>query len=46
MAHGRYLAEKEGIRLIPDPERPKSGENVFVRCIVLDKAGFPMEMVR
>jgi hypothetical protein len=43
MAHGRYLAEKEGIRLIPDPERPKSGENVFVRCIVLDKAGFPME---
>ncbi|MDG0964057.1 MAG: CARDB domain-containing protein [Opitutales bacterium] len=43
MAHGRYLAEKEGIRLIPDPERPKSGENVFVRCIVLNKAGFPME---
>lgn len=43
MAHGRYLAEKEGIRLIPDPERPKSGEKVFVRCIVLDKAGFPME---
>ena len=43
MAHGRYLAEKEGIRLIPDPERPKSGENVFVRCIVLDKAGFPLE---
>ncbi len=43
MAHGRYLAEKEGIRLIPDPERPKSGENIFVRCIVLDKAGFPMQ---
>jgi hypothetical protein len=43
MAHGRYLAEKEGIRVIPDPERPKSGEKVFVRCIVLDKAGFPME---
>lgn len=43
MAHGRYWAEKEGIRLIPDPERPKSGENVFVRCIVMDKAGFPME---
>ena len=37
------MAEKEGIRLIPDPERPKSGENVFVRCIVLDKSGFPME---
>ena len=43
MAHGRYLAEKEGIRVIPDPERPKSGEKVYVRCIVLDKAGFPME---
>ena len=43
MAHGRYLAEKEGIRVIPDPERPKSGEKVFVRCIVLDKAGFPLE---
>ena len=26
MAHGRYLAEKEGIRVIPDPERPKAGE--------------------
>jgi hypothetical protein len=43
MAHGRYLAEKEGIRVIPDPERPKTGEKVFVRCIVLDKAGFPLE---
>jgi hypothetical protein len=43
MAHGRYLAEKDGIRVIPDPERPKSGEKVYVRCIVLDKAGFPME---
>jgi len=43
MAHGRYLAEKDGIRVIPDPERPKSGEKVFVRCIVLDKDGFPME---
>ncbi|MEC9123882.1 MAG: CARDB domain-containing protein [Verrucomicrobiota bacterium] len=43
MAHGRYLAEKEGIRVIPDPERPKAGEKVFVRAIVLDQAGFPLE---
>ena len=43
MAHGRYLAEKEGIRLITDPERPKVGEKIFLRCIALDKAGFPLE---
>ena len=43
MAHGRYIAEKEGIRLITDPERPKVGEKIFLRCIALDKAGFPLE---
>jgi hypothetical protein len=43
MAHGRYLAEKEGIRLITDHERPKVGEKIFLRCIALDKAGFPLE---
>ena len=43
MAHGRYLAEKEGIRLITAPERPKVGEKIFLRCIALDKAGFPLE---
>ncbi|MBT3666849.1 MAG: hypothetical protein HN548_05155 [Opitutae bacterium] len=43
MAHGRYLAEKEGVRLITDPERPKVGEKIFLRCIALDKAGFPLE---
>jgi hypothetical protein len=43
MARGRYIAQKEGIRVIPDPERPKSGEKVFVRCIVQDKDNYPME---
>jgi uncharacterized membrane protein len=43
MAHGRYLAEKEGIKLIPTPEKPRSGEKVFLRCIVLDQNGFPLE---
>ena len=43
MAHGRYLAEKEGIKLIPTPEKPRFGEKVFLRCIVLDQNGFPLE---
>ena len=43
MAHGRYLAEKEGIRIIPDPENPREGERVFLRAIVLDENGFPLE---
>ncbi|MEC8043259.1 MAG: hypothetical protein VX130_01550 [Verrucomicrobiota bacterium] len=43
MAHGRYLAEKEGIKLIPSPEKPRVGEKVFLRCIVLDQNGFPLE---
>ena len=43
MAHGRYLAEKEGIKLIPSPEKPRKGEKVFLRCIVLDQNGFPLE---
>ena len=43
MAHNRYLAEKEGIKLIPSPEKPRSGEKVFIRCIVLDQNGFPLE---
>jgi hypothetical protein len=43
MAHGRYLAEKEGIKLIPSPEKPKVGENVFLRTIILDEDGFPLE---
>ena len=43
MAHGRYLAEKEGIRVIPDPENPRVGERVFLRTIVLDENGFPLE---
>ena len=43
MAHGRYLAEKEGIKLIPSPEKPRLGEKVFLRCIVLDQNGFPIE---
>jgi len=43
MAHGRYFAEEEGIRLITDPESPKAGENVYLRCICLDKDGFPIE---
>ncbi len=43
MAHGRYLANKEGIRVISEPERPTVGETVFLRCIALDKAGFPLE---
>ena len=43
MAHGRYLAEKEGIKLIPSPEKPRIGEKVFLRCIVLDQNGFPLE---
>ena len=29
MAHGRYLAEKEGIKLIPSPEKPRLGEKYF-----------------
>ena len=41
MAHGRYVAEKEGIKLIPTPEKPRLGEKVFLRCIVLDQNGFP-----
>ena len=43
MAHNRYLAEKEGIKLIPSPEKPRIGEKVFIRCIVLDQNGFPLE---
>ena len=43
MAHGRYLAKEDGIRLISNPERPKAGDTVLLRCIVLDKAGFPLE---
>ena len=43
MAHGRYVAEKEGIKLIPSPEKPRIGEKVFLRCIVLDRDGFPLE---
>ena len=43
MAHGRYLAEKDGIKLIPSPEKPRVGEKVFLRCIVLDQNGFPLE---
>ena len=43
MAHGRYLANKEGIRVIAEPERPAVGDTVFLRCIALDKAGFPIE---
>ena len=43
MAHGRYLAEKEGIKLIPSPENPRLGEKVFLRCIVHDQYGFPLE---
>ena len=41
MAHGRYLAEKEGIRIIPDPENPEKNE--FLRAIVLDENGFPLQ---
>ena len=43
MAHGRYLAEKDGIKLIPSPEKPRVGEKLFLRCIVLDRSGFPLE---
>jgi hypothetical protein len=43
MAHGRYLAEKDGIKLIPNPEKPRVGEKLFLRCIVLDRSGFPLE---
>jgi hypothetical protein len=43
MAHGRYLAKEDGIRLISNPERPKAGDKISLRCIVLDKAGFPLE---
>lgn len=43
MAHGRYFAEEEGIRLISDPESPKVGDNVYLRCICFDKDGFPLE---
>lgn len=43
MAHGRYLAEKDGIKLIPSPEKPTLGEKVFLRCIILDQNGFPLE---
>ena len=39
----QILGGERGHPVIPDPERPKSGEKVFVRCIVLDKAGFPLE---
>ena len=43
MAHGRHLSEGDGMRVIPSPERPKAGENVYLRCIVMDKDGFPLE---
>ena len=43
MAHGRYVAEKDGIKLIPSPEKPRVGEKLFLRCIVLDRSGFPLE---
>ena len=43
MAHGRYVAEKDGIKLIPSPEKPRLGEKVMLRCIILDKNGFPLE---
>ena len=43
MAHGRYWAEKDGIKLIPNPEKPRVGEKLFLRCIVLDRSGFPLE---
>ena len=43
MAHGRYLAEQDGIRLITTPESPKAGDVISLRCIAMDKDGFPLE---
>ena len=43
MAHGRYQAQQDGIRLLSDPEIPNVGDEVFLRCIVMDQAGFPLE---
>jgi len=43
MAHGRHLSEGDGMKVIHSPERPKTGENVYLRCIVLDKDGFPLK---
>ena len=31
------------MKVIHSPERPKTGENVYLRCIVLDKDGFPLK---
>ncbi len=43
MAHGRHQSHQDGIRLISDPENPSAGDRVFLRCIVLDENGFPLE---
>ena len=31
------------MRVIPSPDRPKTGEDVYLRCIVLNKDGFPLK---
>ena len=43
MGHGRNQASENGIRLLMDPEKPEVGDQVFLRSIVLDRAGFPLE---
>lgn len=43
MALERHLSEGEGIKVIPNPKRPKAGEKVYLRCIVRDKTGSFLE---
>ena len=46
MARSRNRAQDQGIRMLYDPEIPKAGETVFLRCLAMDKSGFPIETDR
>lgn len=43
MAHQRHLAAGEQIRLSYTPEKPRTGETIFLLATVFDPGGFPIE---
>jgi hypothetical protein len=43
MAHKRHLGGNSGIRFFYSPEKPKSGQKVFLYATVCNRIGFPVK---